>query len=404
MTDKEFYAKALNITAPWKVESVDLDMAAKKVEIRVCLAAGTRWCEDGTQLPIKDYSERNWRHLDTMQLETTITAKVPRVTYPNGKTGMVAVPWADSGARWTLDFEALAVLVLQNTTSVSEAQRLLKISWRGANDIMARAVARGLTKRKLRGIRYLGVDEKNWRKGRVYATILNDLSGGRVLEITEGRSTGSAKEAFGVLSSRGRKRVQAVAADMAPAYAKAVRESCRNADLVSDRFHVDALMGKAVDQTRRDENRALLAEGDETLKGARYHFLYNPENLPEKHVARFMKLVAKHLKTSRAWFHRMLLKDLWDCRDGEEGREHFNKWFGRAVRSKIPAVVKAARTLRKHREQILNYFRHRITNAMSESLNSRIQGLICNARGFHSFGAFKTRLFFHLGDLELSPR
>jgi len=404
MTDKKFYATALGISSPWIVESVDLDMAERKVEIQVALKPSTRWCEDGVQLPIKDYAERRWRHLDTMQLETTIVARVPRVCYPDGTTGVVTVPWAGGGARWTLDFEAFAVLVLKNTNSISEAERLLRISWRSADNIMSRAVERGLGKRVLRGTRRLGIDEKRWKGGRTFATVLNDLGKGRILEVTEGRSAKSGNQAFGVLSSRARKRVSVVAADMSPAYAKSVRESCKNADLVHDRYHIDAMMGKAVDQTRRAENKELLAEGDSTLKGARYHFLYNPENLPGKYVSRFMKLVEQNLKTSKAWFHRLLLKELWECRTREEGEEHFARWFSRAVRSKIAAVVKVARTLRKHRDGILAYFRHRATNALSESMNSRVQALVCNARGFGSFKSFRIRLLFHQGGLELSPR
>ena len=82
----------------------------------------------------------------------------------------------------------------------------------------------------------------------------------------------------------------------------------------------------------------------------------------------------------------------------------FKRWFMHAVRSKLPPVVKAARTLKRHLPGLLNYFSHRITNALSEGLNSPIQAVKAAARGFHGFGTFRTRILFFLGGLDLKPR
>ncbi|MBL9178894.1 MAG: transposase, partial [Verrucomicrobiaceae bacterium] len=56
-----------------------------------------------------------------------------------------------------------------------------------------------------------------------------------------------------------------------------------------------------------------------------------------------------------------------------------------------------------HWQEILNYIKHRITNAASEGLNSRIQAIKSAARGFRSFANYRIRILFHCGRLDLKP-
>jgi transposase len=90
----------LGITKPWEVTAVQLDLGGRKVEIKLACAEQTWWGnEAGERLPIHDHVERQWRHLDTMQFETVLTARVPRVKHPDGKVETVRVPWAEKGGR-----------------------------------------------------------------------------------------------------------------------------------------------------------------------------------------------------------------------------------------------------------------------------------------------------------------
>lgn len=228
MNDKEFFYRVLGLSEPWQVEDVKLDLGGKKVEVRVAVKAGTKWAEDGKLLPIAGYEERSWRHLDTMQLETIITARVPRVTWveEGGKkaTKMVRVPWAEPGSRWTLAFEAFAIQVLLACGSTNEAAGWLRLDWRAVDRIMARAVERGLARRELGEIPYLGIDEKSFRKGHRYGSLLNDLEKGCVLEVVEHRTTEAAVMALETLPPHVLAAIQAVAMDMSAAYTGAVQQ------------------------------------------------------------------------------------------------------------------------------------------------------------------------------------
>jgi transposase len=412
MNDKEFFYRVLGLSEPWQVEDVKLDLAGKKVEVRVAVKAGTKWAEDGNLLPIAGYEERRWRHLDTMQLETIITAKVPRVAWIEEDeeeaikktTKMVKVPWAEPGSRWTLAFEAFAIQVLLACGSTNEAAEWLRLDWRAVDRIMTRAVERGLARRKLEQMPYLGIDEKSFRKGHRYGSLLNDREKGRVLEVVEHRTTAAAVMALETLPQDVLGAVQAVAMDMSAAYASAVRKTCPQAEIVYDKFHVSALLGQAVDEVRREEHARLLARGDTTLKGTRYDWLFQPDNLSDDRLLSFKELVERDLTTSKAWHHKTLFSEFWNQPCINTAKRFFDQWFKRAVRSKIKPVVAVAQTLQRHLIGLLAYIKHRITNALSESLNSRIQTLKNNARGFHRFDSFRTRILFFLGDLDLQPR
>ena len=399
--------------ASFRTKRANFGHSDKKVGVCNCLSkAGTKWAEDGNLLPIAGYEERRWRHLDTMQLETIITAKVPQVAWIEEDeeeaikktTKMVRVPWAEPGSRWTLAFEAFAIQVLLACGSTNEAAEWLRLDWRAVDRIMARAVERGLARRELEEMPYLGIDEKSFRKGHRYGSLLNDLEKGRVLEVVEHRTTAAAVMALETLPPNVLGAVQAVAMDMSAAYAGAVRKTCPQAEIVYDKFHVSALLGQAVDEVRREEHARLLARSDTTLKGTRYDWLFQPDNLSDDRLLSFKELVERDLTTSKAWHHKTLFSEFWNQPCVNTAKRFFDQWFKRAVRSKIKPVVAVAQTLQRHLIGLLAYIKHRITNALSESLNSRIQTLKNNARGFHRFDSFRTRILFFLGDLDLQPR
>jgi len=404
MTDREFFRRTLGLCEPWEIRDIKLDLEARTVEVHVGLVEGTRWAEDGRQLPVVDYTERRWRHLDTMQLETVLVARVPRVRYPDGSTGVVTVPWASGRSRWTLEFEALAIDVIRACSSLSAAGKILRLGWKPLDSIMKRAVERGLGKRELGGIRYIGLDEKSYRKRHRYGTLVNDLDGARVLEVTESRSEAAALEALGNLGEEVLGGVEAAAIDMSSAYGNAIARKCPGADIIYDKFHVSQLLNNSVDEVRREEHRELMAAGDDSLKGTRYHWLKGIENMGEKMYPTFLELAQSAYRTARAWEYKFLFGSFWEQPGREEAARFFERWFRRAVRSKLKPVVEASRALKRHLPGLLNYFHHPITNAMSEGLNSRIEAIKNSARGFHSFETFRIRILFHLGGLELKPR
>jgi transposase len=143
--------------------------------------------------------------------------------------------------------------------------------------------------------------------------------------------------------------------------------------IVFDRFHVMKHMLEAVDAVRKAEHRSLQAEGDDTLKGTKFYWLFSEEKIPEKYAERFARLKRQHLQTSRAWAIKECLRDLWHYQHKDEARRHWQAWHAWAIRSRLKPILKVARLIQSHLENVLTYCEHRITNATIEGLNSKIQ-------------------------------
>jgi transposase len=400
------YALLLGVESPWTVSEVKLDLALKKVEIALQWARGQQVpcpqcrkpCATADHAP-----ERTWRHLDTMQFETLIRARVPRCDCPEHGVKTITVPWATPGSRFTLLFERFAIDVLLASRSLSQAADLLRLDWDAVQRIMERAVVRGLEQRRLEGLAHVGIDEKSFGSGQSYISLLTDLDQSRVLEVMDGCDQAVAEELWKSLPEEQRKKIVAVALDMSAAFIAATQSTVPQAELVHDKFHVAKHLNEAVDKVRRQEHRELLEQGDETLKGSRQLWLFNPVNFSEEQAADFERLKYSGLKVARAWAIKELFCKLWQYVYEGSARAFFKKWFGWATRSQLKPVIKVARMLRKHLENILTYLRHPITNAVTEGLNSKIQSIKSNARGFRSFHNYRIRILFFCGKLQLHP-
>jgi transposase len=74
-----------------------------------------------------------------------------------------------------------------------------------------------------------------------------------------------------------------------------------------------------------------------------------------------------------------------------------------AIKSDLKPIMKVAEMLKSKLAGILNYLKHRITNASAEGMNSLIQGLKTTARGYRNFENYRISILFHFGKLSLYP-
>jgi transposase len=403
---QKHYALLLGVGSPWEVKNVELKLEEKKVEIELGWqwGAAAKCPECGRECSIHDCApERTWRHLDTMQFTTLIRARTPRSDCPEHGVKTMEVPWAAPQGRFTVLFERFAVEVLLASATISQACDLLGLSWDTAQEIMRRAVERGLERRQLEALKHLGMDEKSFKRGQSYVTLLTDLDQSRVLDVVEERTTEAADQLWETLSPEQKQTVEAVAVDMWEPFIRTIEKQVPNADIVHDKFHVSKYLGEAVDKVRRQEHKELMAQGDETLKGTRQLWLYNPQNFSPEQVEEFSALKDLQLKVARAWAAKELFSKFWEYQEEGWARRFFKDWFGWVSRSQLKPVVEVAQMLKRHLDNLLTYLKHHITNAVTEGLNSKIQSLKSAARGFRNFRNYRIRILFFCGKLNLYP-
>lgn len=407
MQDRDLYARILGLVEPWQVRDVQLDVKGEEVRVTVApkLLATLACPECSKPCPGYDTRQRSWRHLDTCQFKTILVADVPRVNCQEHGIKQVNVPWAEPGSGFTALMEAVVISWLLSLASIKTVAKQLRLSWDEVDGIMGRAVARGLLRRKRVTVRKIGVDETSFQRRHEYVTIVTDLDGSRVLHVADGRKRESLDAFFRSLDPDQIAAIEAVAMDMCGAFIASVMEHVPDAErkIGFDKFHVASHLGDAVNRVRRDEHKTLLAKGDDSLKGSRFLWLSNPDNMDAAATGALNALHEMNLKTGKAWAFKETAMCLWRFVQRTRANVEWRAWIAKAMRSRIEPIKKAARMIRDHLWGIVNAMVLQITNAASESVNSKVQRIKRAACGFRSRDRFRNAIMFHLGGLDLYP-
>ncbi len=406
MRDTELYAQILGLRTPWKVIQVELDRSAGSVLVNVAAADDAVFaCPTcGRTAAGYDRRQRRWRHLDTCQYTTILQAQVPRVQCLEHGVVTVAVPWAEPGSGFTQLFEALVIDWLKEA-SLQAVARQLRVSWSSIDRIMGRAVARGMARRGKRHPTRLSVDETSFQKRHEYVTVVTDPDAGHVLYVADERRTTSLEAFYERLDEAQKAAITGVSMDMWPAFITATMRHIPEAEtkIAFDKFHVAKLLGNAVDKVRRQEHRQLSAQGVEALKGSRYTWLTNVQNMTTTQHQRFVELRDSALKTARAWAIKDLAMQLWHYRSKAWAMKAWKRWLGWALRCRLAPIRAAALTIKRQLWGVLNAIVLDLHNGHAESMNSRIQRIKHRACGFRNRDRFRNAIYFHLGGLDLYP-
>jgi len=408
MDDKNFFTKLIGLQDPWSITQVVLDTEGKRVDIYIEHRSHVRFpCPTCEQFcGIYDHApEREIRHLNVCQMATYLHVRVPRVQCPDHGIQQITHGLAENNGTMTFEMESL-VLDVSQECSVESATRLLNIDWHTCWNIQERAVERGFSRKPHAIPERIGVDEKSFARGHKYETLVYNIDRGTVEHVCDDREQASLESYYKRFTPEERAGVKAVAMDMWDPFIAATRAYVPDAEkkIVFDRFYVMKYVVDAVDKVRKQENEQLRKDGLETLKGTKYLFLWNKENIPEWRRDEFKSLQAQDLKVCKSWAIKENIRHLWDYRSEGWMRKYFNEWFWWATHSRLEPMIKAAYTLKNHIGNIVTYAKHHVTNALGESLNGKIEKVKRMACGFRNRAHYRIAIYFHCGGLDLYPR
>jgi transposase len=408
MTDTKTYTALLRLSHPWYISRIDVDVAKEEAHVFISHHHGKLPCPAcGMLCNVRDHGEgeRVWRHLDLWQAKTFLHAAMPRTECPQHGVRTVAVPWAEPFSRFSLAFEARVILALQATKTVSGAQEMLKVSWDEARGIMERAVARGLMRREEAALVNVAVDEKSYRAGRHFVTLLMDLDRGHIHGTAAGNSQASLETILKSLSSQQLRGIGAIAMDMHEPFRAAVESvfPVPRPAIVHDRFHIVSHMNDALNDVRIEEARELASQGRNDLAGTRQMLLYGEENLPPKYRVRFAKLKKSKLRTATVRAQKEVLRHLWDCGGVREARRHFKQWAKWCRSTGIKRVAKVVDMIEQRLDDVISYCQHPISTGPLEGMNSIIMAIRRAGRGYRHAETFGMAIMFFCGGLNLLP-
>lgn len=256
---------------------------------------------------------------------------------------------------------ALTALDLLRFGTIKDVANYLCVGWDLIKEIHKTKLHRLYKKMPIHKVKYLGIDEFSLRKGHNYMTIFIDLATGRILHAVEGRSKDDI-EPFLKTLARKAKKLKAVAMDMSRSYSSAVAEHVPKADIVFDRYHIMALMNKAMDTCRREQQKSLDDTEKKVLKGCRFLLLRNYETLQHEYQIKLDALLDVNKPLFIMHSMKEQLRLLWCQGNRQRAFNFLNQWCFDAYMSNIKPLIDVALTLTRHREGVLNYFPHRITS------------------------------------------
>lgn len=402
MFTESFFNILLDLDEGWVVNQVSTDIKKEEVYLKVvCKLNEFEDPETGKMCKVYDHApERRWRHLDTMQYKTYISCMLPRVKLPTGKIKTINPGWASGHERHTFLFEHAVIDLLHATKNQTRTAELMRCGFNVVNRIIHLSTKRGMERRKLDSIvfEHLSIDEKSFKKGHQYVTVLSHPASGCILEVEKDRTKDACKTLVEKsLTQNQRNNIQTVSMDMWKAFISTSKEVFPNAQIVHDRFHLVKYLNEAIDKVRRRE-----VKQHQELKDSRYALLKNPENLTEKQRIKFEAIKDANYQVSRAWQVRENFKDMFSSAQSE-GFPLYMKWVSDALSKNIKEITKVVDMFNNHIIGVVNALVSNFNNAMAERLNGKIQELKTVGRGYRTFENFRSAILFFHGGLNLYP-
>ncbi|MGH3750841.1 MAG: ISL3 family transposase [Micromonosporaceae bacterium] len=346
-----------------------------------------------------------WRHLDLGGRVCRIGVRRRRLRCPAHGVRAEGVGFARPGSRFTRDFEQLVAWLVTKTDKTTICA-FARIGWRTVGAICERVAADVLDPGRLSGLVDIGVDEISWKKHHNYLTLVSDHASGKIVWGRAGKDTETLNAFFGELPGGAAEALEAVSMDLGPAYAESVRTHAPRARICFDPFHVVKLVTDALDTVRRQVWQAARKLSDQSIakkfKGARWALLKNPIDLTEDQGG-----TLRQIKRSGGvlWRAYQLKESLRAVFAGDLGPADtsvlLDRWCSKAQRSRIPEFVKAARTIRKHRDGIDAAIDRGLSNGRQEGLNNKVRMIIRRAYGFHSPEAALATVMLACGPVNL---
>lgn len=253
----------------------------------------------------------------------------------------------------------------------------------------------------------LSVDEVSYKKYHRYLTNVVDTDEKAVIWNDKGRKIEVLDRYYAGIGRDNCKRIESVALDGARTFIGSTVKYAVNALIVYDKFHIIQKLNWAVDMARKQELRKARKENNDELVNLtncrqRFILLKNKSNLTENQTGYLKRLC----EINEPIYKAMLLKEsflkVYDCQTPEEAQSYLEGWIKDALSSTIETFRIIAVSFRDKLQYIINWFKKKISSAISEGINNKIKRLKRMAYGYRDVEYFRLKIHQHCG--LLNPR
>ena len=253
----------------------------------------------------------------------------------------------------------------------------------------------------------ISVDEVSYRKYHRYLTNVIDVDERLVIWNDKGRKAEVLDRYYAGIGEEGCRRIESVALDGAKHYISSTNRYAVNAVIVYDRFHLMQKLNGTVDMVRKEELRKARADKNNELielTNCRQRFILfkNKNKLTDKQASYLLRLC----EINQPIYQAMLLKEsflqIYSYRDVEEVKAYLQDWINEALSSSLEVFKILAQSFSQKMQYIINWFKKKISSAISEGFNNKIKRLKRMAYGYKDIEYFRLKIHQHCG--LLNPR
>jgi len=344
--------------------------------------------------------ERTWRFVPVWGIQVYLRYTPRRVICRKCGRGIEDMAWSMGKSPVSLHL-AVVIALLTRKQAWKDVAEMLGIHWNTVRAAIARIVAYGLKHRDTSQVKNIGIDEISRKKGHVYQTNIYDLDQGRLLWTGPDRGAETLDRFFKEWGSKRINKLVAICCDMWDPYIKSITEHAPDAILVFDKYHIITHLNKAVDTVRKEEYREKKETNPDLLKGTKYIWLKNPENLTDNQRTRLGELEQMNLKINRAYLLKESFKKVYEYTYAAWAEKYLKWWCARAMRSRLKPIKEFVRMIRRYWKNVITYFKEGITNARVEGLNRKAKVVTARSYGFKSDNVFSLAMYHSLGELPI---
>jgi transposase len=395
----EIFTQALNIIEPIYLESIAFDNDELHINLNFYKGSEFECPICGTPSKAHDTYDKTWRHLNFFQYKCYLHMPTPRANCHDCGVHQYTPPWSRPGSGFTLLFEAFVIMMIKSGMPFLELERITGEYDNKLRRIVDHYVEKAYSEKDFSTVTELGIDETSSKKGHKYVTVFTDLQKKEIIFVTEGKDSSTIERFAEELPEHGGKidNIENITMDMSKAFIKGAADHMSNAEVTFDKFHVVKLLNEAVDQVRRTE-----AKENPILKGTRYLWLKNRDNLSVKQLEKLQSLENENLDSAKAYQLKLTFQDIYrHCENIDDATILIDSWLKLADESGLEPIMGFANTVRNHYDGIMKYFTSKITSGICEGLNSIIGEIKRVARGYRNMRNFINMIYLRKSNLEM---
>ncbi len=286
---------------------------------------------------------------------------------------------------------------------VADTARIFALNYNVVYDIDQDVLYRMIQSYEIPDPVSISVDEKSFKKGHSYVTVVTDADRRKVIWVASGNSKSSLDEFFQILGPERCSKIKIVAKDLHIPYKASCDEYIPQALQVADHFHVIQSLNQAIDDCRKELSVGsnLKIGKRKTIHRMNWLLRVKKENLTEERVKSIESLQDINNELYKAYLHKEQFYNFFTFKTHEirKAELFLTSWIVEAFKVKLKGLTDFAEYIARNTEILLNIIRTRRSSAVSEGINTKIGVIKAMAYGYKKIEYFKLKIMQRCGYL-----